>query len=299
MSDVENTVLIKAVLRALYITAGRRTTQTFAVAIIDTIIKTIAERYDFLKNIQIYNNRGSEDFIDISSDVNSIHPAKIGKVIEAIIQVILIDLKEKAGYYFIKEIKRNLSEEIILKLKECGVDLELLSLQQQYIYNRQNREKTKTGYDKKGKSLDNVSMLGYTKKNISSWHYDPQSKTCIILDEEGKELDRINLDTIIRNYIGTLTEEGVIEPSKDSIEKAKERIEINEKEFELLKMLHARDVDIQTAINLLNITEKQLNFMIRKLLTLEMLQYISSDEVALTDIGMNHVETKIKNKKII
>ena len=166
MSDVENTVLIKAVLRALYITAGRRTTQTFAVAIIDTIIKTIAERYDFLKNIQIYNNRGSEDFIDISSDVNSIHPAKIGKVIEAIIQVILIDLKEKAGYYFIKEIKRNLSEEIILKLKECGVDLELLTLQQQYIYNRQNREKTKTGYDKKGKSLDNVSMLGYTKKNI-------------------------------------------------------------------------------------------------------------------------------------
>lgn len=296
MSDVENSVLLKAILRALYITAGRRTTQTFAVAIIDTIVKTIAERFDFLKSIQIYNNRGAEDFIEISPEINTVHPAKIGKVIEAIIQVILIDLKDKAGYYFIKEIKRNLSEEIIMKLKDCGVDLELLTLQQQYIYNRQSSKNINPG-DKKGKSLDNVSMLGYTKKNISSWNYDPQSKTCIIFDKEGKELDRIHLDTIIRNYIGTLTDEGVIETSKDGIKKAKEKIEINEKEFELLKMLHARDVDIQTAVDLLNVTEKELNFMVKKLLTLEMLQYISSDEVALTDIGMNHVETKTKNKK--
>ena len=72
---------------------------------------------------------------------------------------------------------------------------------------------------------------------------------------------------------------------------------INEKEFELLKMLHARDVDIETATDILNVTEKQLNNMVRKLLTLEMLHYISVDEVALTDNGLNHLETKEKNKK--
>jgi hypothetical protein len=146
--------------------------------------------------------------------------------------------------------------------------------------------------------LDNISLLGYTSKNISSTHYDPENKVCIIYDKAGKELDRLNLDTIIRNYIGTLTIEGVIESQKDYGKKKKrERIEINEKEFELLKMLHAKDVDIKTATDILNVTEKQLNNMVRKLLTLEMLQYISVDEVALTDDGLNHLETKDKNKK--
>ena len=62
-------------------------------------------------------------------------------------------------------------------------------------------------------------------------------------------------------------------------------------------MLHARDVDIETATDILNVTEKQLNNMVRKLLTLEMLHYISDDEVALTDNGLNHLETKEKNIK--
>ena len=302
MSDIENSDLLKRVIKALYTTAARRTTQNFAVAVIDTIIKTLVERYDFLKHIQIYTDGGSEDFIDVSSDLNSVHPAKIGKAIEAIVQVVCMDLKEKAGFYFIKEVKINAGEEIISKLRECGVDLELLMLQQHYLYWRQERKKAKTGHDDKVKtgkqSLDKVSLLGYSWKNISSWHYDPESKVCVIYDKDGKELDRLNLDTIIRNYIGTLTKEGVIESRKDYVEKEKrERIEISEKEFELLKMLHARDVDVETATDLLNVTEKQLNFMVRRLLTLEMLHYISFDEVALTDTGMNHLNTKMKNKK--
>lgn len=302
MSDIENSDLLKRVIKALYTTATRRTTQNFAVAVIDTIIKTLVERYDFLKYVQINTTGESEDFIDVDSDLNFIHPAKIGKAIEAIIQVVYMDLKEKAGLYFIKEIERNVGEEVISNLRACGVDLELLMLQQHYLYSRQKRKMTKTGHDDKVKagiqSLDNVDMLGYTEKNISSWHYDPKSKVCIIYDKDGKQLDRLNLDTIIRNYIGTLTKEGFIESRKNHVEKEKrEKIEVSEEEFELLKLLHARDVDIETATNLLKVTEKQLNYMVRRLLSLEMLQYISFDEVALTDTGMNHLNTKMKNKK--
>ena len=292
MSDNENSDLLKAVIKALYNVANRRTTQNFAFAVINTIIRTIEERYDFLKYVQIYTDGGSEDFIDVSSDLNSVHPAKIGKAIEAIIQVVYMDLKEKAGLYFIKEVKRNIGEEIIPKLRESGVDLELLMLQQHYLYQQQSRKKTKTGKQ----SLNKVGMLGYTLKNISSWDYNPKSKVCIIYDKAGKELDRLNLDTIIRNYIGNLTDEGVIEPPKDYGKKEEEKIEISEKEFELLKMLHARDVDIETATDLLKVTEKQLNFMVRRLLTLEMLHYISFDEVALTDIGRTYLFTKMKTK---
>jgi hypothetical protein len=299
MSDIENSDLLEGVLKALYTTAARRTTQNFAVAIIETIIRTIEERYEFLKYVQIYTDGGSEDFINVSSDLNSIHPAKIGKAIEAIVQVVYMDLEEKAGLYFIKEVKINAGEKIISKLREYGVDLELLMLQQYYLLRRQERKKTKTGHDVKVKagkqSLDNVSLLGYSMKNVESWSYDTKKKVCVIYDKAGKELDRLNLDTIIRSYIGTFKEENVIESPKDYGEKEKrERIEISEKEFELLKMLYAKDVDVETATSLLNVTEKQLNFMVRRLLTLEMLHYTSSDEVTLTDIGMNHLGEKNK-----
>jgi hypothetical protein len=184
-----------------------------------------------------------------------------------------------------------------MKLRECGVDLELLMLQQHYLYSRNERKKTKSDNEIKSKDekkpLDNVSILGYTEENISSWNYDPKSKICILYDKAGNELDRLNLDTIIRNYIGFLTKEGVIEPKKEFVENdKKENTEIDKKEFELLKILHAKDIDIVTAADLLNVTEKQLHFMVHKLLNLEMLYYISTDEVALTDTGMNHVKEK-------
>lgn len=301
MSDIKNSNLLKAVLKALYTTAARRTTHNFAVTVIDTIIRTIEERYEFLKHVQIYTDHESEDFIFVTSDLNSIHPVEIGKAIEAIIQVVYMDLKEKGGLYFIREIRRNVGEEIVSNLKECGVDLKLLMLQQHYLYKRQERKKTKTSKDKKDRNgkqpLDNVSLLGYTWKDISYWDYNSENKACVIYDKDGKQLDWLNLDTIIRSYIGNLTEEGVIEPPKDHGEKKDERIEISEKEFELLKMLYVRDVDIKTATSLLNITEKQLNFMVRRLLTLEMLHYTSFDEVRLTDAGINHLEKKREKSK--
>ena len=297
MSDIENSDLLEGVLKALYTTAARRTTQNFAVTIIDTIIRTIEERYEFLKYVQIYTDGGSEDFINVSSDLNSVHPAKIGKAIEAIVQVVYMDLEEKAGLYFIKEVKINVGEEIISKLREYGVDLELLMLQQHYLYRRKERN-GKSKSDNKGisqQALDNVSLLGYSMKNVGSWVYDTKKKVCVIYSKDGKKLDQLNLDTIIRSYIGTFTEKDVIESPKDYGEKEKrERIEISAKEFELLKMLYAKDVDVETATSLLNVTEKQLNFMVRRLLTLEMLHYTSSDEVTLTDTGMNHLERKIK-----
>lgn len=62
-------------------------------------------------------------------------------------------------------------------------------------------------------------------------------------------------------------------------------------------MLHARDIDVETAINLLHVSNKDLEYMMRKLLTLEMLQYISSDGVELTEIGIVYMKAKEKKKE--
>jgi hypothetical protein len=300
MADIENSELLNASLKALFITVARRTSYKFASAFIESIIINMEEKFDFLKDIQIHTDNNHEDFVVISSDLNSVHPVRIGKVIEFVIQVVLIDLKDRAGHYFIKEVKKNLKDEILYKLKECGVDFELIMLQQHYLFFRQAKNKNKSRVDDdikiKNQSLDNINLLNYSENNISSWSYDSKNRVCIIYGNDGKVLDRINLDAIVKNYLGSLTNNGLNEPLKDLRFKEKgENIEISEKELELLKLLYAKDIDIETAIEILKISENELNYMVKRLLTLDMLDYISSDEVSLTDIGINRLKAKIGN----
>jgi len=140
MSELENSDILKEILKAVYTVAARRTTHNFAVVVLSTIIKNLEQRYDFLKKVSINSEIDSEDVVIISSDINSIFPSEIGRAIEDIVQIASMNLKEKAGQYFIKEIEGYAGDEVISKLKDCGVDLELFMLHQHYLYRQQQRE---------------------------------------------------------------------------------------------------------------------------------------------------------------
>jgi hypothetical protein len=299
MPELKNSDIIKGVLKALFEVTGRRTTQKFAAAVIGAILRTLEKRYDFLGNVYIFSERDLQDIIYVASDINYVDPIRVGRAIETIIQVVYMDLKENAGLYFISEIKKNTGEEIITYLKDVGVDLELLQLQQRYLYRRKERN-GKSKSDNKGisqQALDNVSLLGYSMKNVGSWNYDAKKKVCVIYGKNGKRLDQLNLDSIIKKYIADLTIDGTIETSSEFIDKDdEEKVELSEKELGLLRMLHNRDMDIETAVNLLNISNKDLYYMIHRLVNLEMLQYISSDEVELTEIGIAYIRADEKKK---
>jgi hypothetical protein len=291
MSKLQNSDLLRSIIKAIYITASRRTAPTFAIAVIGAITKTLEQRYDFLKNIEFSEEGGTEDFVTIDGKVNSIEPFIIAKAIENIVQVVYLDLREKAGFFFIKELMRNAGEKVISNLKDIGVDLELIQIQQHYLYRRQSRG---TG-DKKIKDkeqLDNVSLLGYSWKNVSNWEFDTKNKTCVIYDKKGAELDRLNLDTIVRNYISAISEDGsnITDENKEEIKK----IELSKKEFELLNMIQSQDTDFESASALLNMSQDELEDTIRKLLTNELLHYVSSDEVALTEIGIEYLKERKK-----
>ena len=106
-------------------------------------------------------------------------------------------------------------------------------------------------------------------------------------------LDRLNLDRIIQNYVERLSGFKDVDPREIEKETA-----IYEKEYELLKLLLERDMDAETAMNLLHITREDLNKIIRKLSEMEMLQYINYDTMELTEVGIGYLtkKDKIKNK---
>ena len=73
--------------------------------------------------------------------------------------------------------------------------------------------------------------------------------------------------------------------------------EINDKEYEFLQMLYSRDMDAETATRLLHISREEMNTIIRKLLVYEVLQYVSYDEIELTETGITILTQKNGSKK--
>jgi hypothetical protein len=291
MSKLQNSDLLKSIIKAIYITASRRTAPSFAIAVIGAITKTLEQRYKFLKNISFSEEGGAEDFVTVDKKVDNIESFIIAKAIENIVQVVYLDLREKAGFFFIKELIRNAGENVISNLKDIGVDLELIQIQQHYLYRRQSRT-SKGKIDNGQEQLDNISLLGYSWKNVSNWEFDAKNKTCTIYDKSGKQLDQLNLDTIVRNYISTISDDSsnITDENKEEIKK----IELSKKEFELLNMIQSQDIDFESASALLHMSQEDLENTIRKLLTNELLHYVSSDEVALTEIGIQYLKERKK-----
>jgi hypothetical protein len=298
MTDIKNSDVLSSILHALYSVASRRTTKSFAATVIGAILKTLEQNYEFLKYVHVENLEytNSDVVINIDPDINTIDTSKIGSAVEAIIRIVYMDLVGKTGLFFMKELKEHAGEHIILELKNYGVDLAILQTEQRYMHRQHRKKKQQTLVKKNNGNImthrDDVSLLGYSWKNVGSWQYDPLQKTCVLYSKEGKELDRLNLDTIIESYITSLTDE-----YEDPSSAYEEEVALTEKEIELLKILYTRDMDAETATVVLHVSKIEFESIVRKLLQSELLHYVSYNEIELTEEGVSFLSEKENEKK--
>lgn len=280
---VPQTSLLRAVIHALYIVASRRASSKFAEDVIETALATLKNKYPFLKNITVKMKTFSEDGvnIDLSSNIDEVHKSEIGDAIESLIRVVYNDLSEEAGLYFITEMKQYAGDKIVEAIVDAGVDLDQIEVEQHHAYMRKNRKKTV----KQGGQSEN--LLGYTWGGVSRWEHKEGSKYCTLYDTKGTALDRIDLERVIQNYVETLS--GITETNPEELEK---KVRIYEKEYSLLKLMYERDMDTETASHLLSISQEKLNKIVRKLLEMKMLQYVSGDTVKLTEAGLDALSHK-------
>jgi hypothetical protein len=219
MIKVTNVKILKKVIKSIYEVACRRTSKKFSVAILNIIVRTLEEKFDFLKYVRLNIGIDSENIVYVDSDINYVDPIRVGRAIETIIQVVYMDLKENAGLYFIKELIKSAGKDVITALKNVGVDLELLEIQQRFIFRQRNRIKTVDG----NKDSKEKSLLNYSWEEVSSWNYDFKSEVCVIYDKDGEQLDILNLKEVIKGYINDLTGEGTIEEYTDYKRKDKQK----------------------------------------------------------------------------
>ena len=295
MVEYKNSVLLEAILTALYNVASRRTSSKYADETIGSTIKTLEGKFEFIKYINIGKPDVSEEGFAISfdSEIDNIRPEVVGKAIEALIRVVYNDIGNEAGLYFVSELRELAGEQISKMILNCDVDLDQIQFEQHYAYRRRERKQEIAQAGKEGKISrkrpDNLS--GYSWGEISYWKHEPGSKYCTLYDKEGNVMDQLNLDRIIQNYVEKLS--GYVDVDPREIEK---ETRIYEKEYELLQLLLEHDMDAETAIHKLKISRDELNSMIRKLSEMELLQYIDYNTVEITNVGIGYLSHKGKKK---
>jgi hypothetical protein len=272
--DEKNSTILQKSLIALCSIAGRRTTNNFASKVMNTILISLQERYSFLQHVEIHD----EENINVSSSIDEIPTLDVCKAIETAIRIVYMDLQDNGGLYFMKEFKESIGMDTIFTLEQNGIDLSILEVEQKHTFNQRK---------KVNKIAGDSSILGYSWSDVSNWKYDDHNKVCILYNKEDKILDKLNLDAIIKEHLDRITGKDDIDVNIDF------KTERYQKEYELLNMLQSKDMDIDTALTLLQISEDELEHIVKRLMNLGFLEYVDVDVVKISEKGLQYISNPV------
>ena len=129
---VENSELMKQLLTTLLAISGRKTTPRHAVYIMETTIEKLKKQYSFLNEIDIIDTTFLEegDQVTVMGKVNNVSKNEFGHALKDIIYNLTENLGNDAGHFFLKEISQKLNEESVSTMRDFGIDLGIMQLEQ-------------------------------------------------------------------------------------------------------------------------------------------------------------------------
>ena len=146
----ETSDIIKRSLKSTIDVIGRRSSEDYAIVMVNNAVKKLRVKYDFLRYVEIKNTKYFKvaETIDIKPSINNIEPGKVGKFFQEFIETITKAMVENAGFFFIKELKDTIGPDIETILNNMDVNLDFMQL-------RHVTDKTKTKLLK----IDNSDLL--------------------------------------------------------------------------------------------------------------------------------------------
>ena len=129
-------LILKHVLKALVNVLSESSTQSYAMLIVDNILRKFVGTFEYLKLIKIDSMRYSEglEAITVSPDIESVRPSELGMGIQKIVEDIIRSLGEDASLEFIGKFKQRLGKAYILRIEEMGVNLHIMELKQNLMW---------------------------------------------------------------------------------------------------------------------------------------------------------------------
>ena len=271
---------IEEFIQSIYLVSSRRTSWKFAEESMCDAFDILQSRFSLFKKIEINKEAefGLGFKVYLSVDIKNIQTNEIVRALESLLRVIYDEISEESGLYFITEIKNHVGKDNIYQITDLGVDLDKIQSEQHLAYTRKKRKKE---LKKSGKQKN---PLGYTWGSVGKWSYNYNTKQVELYDSQGNLLDKIDLQIAIRSYVENLS--GITENSPLELANLLDK---HEKAYSFLKLIYTENVDFDTAKNMLNLNDDDLNKIIKELLELKLLQYISDDEIEITESGKEFV----------
>jgi hypothetical protein len=197
---------------------SEKTSYRFSIALVEAIIRALEKKYYFLNNISFNKDDKSEEIVYIDPKINEIDPTLVARFIKATIQVICMDLKLRSFSSFIDELSNKIDNDIINKFTDYGIDLDLLKIQHNYIYQKQKISTNQLKNEKNLNSSEQQNMLNYSWENVNDLKFDINNKVVTIIGKDGNVLDELDLDEIVIKYLYNLSsEDNIVEDKKGII----------------------------------------------------------------------------------
>jgi hypothetical protein len=274
---------IEELIQSIFTVTSRRTSIKFAQETFLDAINILKVKYKIFNHIELELESESiytHGFqIKFNVDITHLNKHDVARSLESLIRLIYDDIPEEAGLYFITEIKNHISKENIDRILQLGIDLEEIQNEQNISYSRKKRKKGELENGKK------ENPLGYKWSTVSKWDYNEQTKQVELYDNQGTILDKIDLEQAIRHYVESLS--GSTELSTMDLENLMEEYE---KSYSFLKLIYQENLEFETAKDMLNLSDEEITKIIKELIELKFLEYVSDDEVELTESGKKFID---------
>lgn len=123
-------VLVEKILEVLIQIISEKTSQAFAIVIIDKILMELRKKYEILQSITIDKSQYSKgiESINILPTINLAEPYQLGKAMRDIIRFTRKNLGDEA-YNFIDDFKNKLGADYISEIEDLGVNLHFLEME--------------------------------------------------------------------------------------------------------------------------------------------------------------------------
>lgn len=275
--------IIKEFIESMFTVSSRRTSLKFAEEIFSDAFNLLKKQYLLFKNLKITiqpeHLLSQAIQITFKGDITHLQRHDVTKALESLIRFIYDDISEESGLYFITEIKNHLRKDYIEQIIALGIDLDHIQSEQHLSYTRKKRkqENEKTG--------EKENTLGYHWDEVSNWKFNEESKSVDLYDHQGDIIDKIDLEQAIKHYVVSLS--GGSDMSAAGLEHL---LEEHEKTYSFLKLIYQENHDFDTAKNILNLTNEEIIKIIKELVEMKFLQYVSEDEVELTPSGKEFIQ---------
>lgn len=134
--QLKQTTVIKNVLKALVDVMSNSSTESYAIVMVNNVIRKFEDKFEFLSNVKVDGIHYSEGLnaIVVPSEIESVKESDLGRSLQKIIENIASSLGEDAGRYFIDKLREQLGKAYVLRIEEMGVNLHMIELKQNFLW---------------------------------------------------------------------------------------------------------------------------------------------------------------------